>query len=283
MPVYNAGYFLVDALDSIVNQTYKNFEVIIIDDASRDGSANIITWYKKRYPKKIRFIKLKRNANRGGDACANIGFARAKGKYIARMDADDIADQRRLEKQVAYLEKHNDVILLGTQAYVINKNGQIIGEKNEPTDHETIKRNYFIYHPIIHPSVMIRKNMLPHTRYLYKIQYSANNDLLTFFKLLSYGKFANLPEKLMCYRIHGHNDSLVNPKEKFMNTLKIRFYAWKHFGHEPDFQAVLVNILQFAVVMTMPSSVITFLYMFWRGVAKPHFSFLNFRLTADYS
>lgn len=268
MPVYNAENFLVEAIESILFQTYKNFEFIIVDDASTDNSSAIIKRYKKMYPSKIKIIRLKENRNNGGDRCANIGYQIAQGDYIARMDADDIAHPDRLTKQIKYMESHKEVILLGTQAYVIDKTGNITGEKLEPTKHEEILKSYFIYHPIIHPTAMIRKSMLPKRKALYQIKYNANNDLLTFFELLSYGKFANLSEKLLFYRIHGKNDSLTKPKERFLNTLKIRLYAWKNFNHKPSIKAILITMLQSLAVFFFPSSLVMTLYIFWKGINK---------------
>lgn len=269
MPVYNAGAYLVEAIESILDQTFTDFEFIIVDDASTDNSVKIIGRYAKKYPKKIIPLFLTKNRNNGGDACANEGYKIARGKFIARMDADDIAHPNRLEKQLAYMKNHPGVIVLGTQALVIDKEGRVTGEKHEPTTHEEIRKNYCIYHPMIHPSVMIRRRLLPKRNYLYNIRYNANNDLLTFFELLQYGEFTNLPDKLLYYRIHGKNDSLINPKEKFMNTIKIRLLAWKDLGYRPTFYAIGMNILQFLAVLILPSSVVTSLYMTWKGLLKP--------------
>jgi len=269
MPVYNAGEFLRDAIESIMAQSFTDFEFIIVDDASTDYSWEIIKWFRDQYPAKIKAIRLIKNRNNGGDACANVGFAVARGKFIARMDADDIAHPKRLAKQVDYMQKHQDVILLGTQAFVIDRNGAITGEKLEPKTHKKISENYFIYHPMIHPSVMIRRSLLPKRNYLYNIKYNANNDLLTFFELLKYGKFANLGDKLLYYRIHGANDSLVDPKRKFANTFKIRMQAWRELGYKPTPVAVALTFIQLLISSTMPEKVITFLYMTWRGLSKP--------------
>src|SRR3989338_10053099 len=268
MPVFNAEKFLPEAIESILNQSFRNFEFIIIDDASRDNSWKIIEGYRNKYPAIIRSVRLKVNRNNGGDACANEGFKLARGEFIARMDADDIAHPERLEKQIKYMDKHPGVILLGSQAYVINKDSRITGIKSEPTNHKKIRTDYCIYHPIIHPTVVIRKSLLPYSNRLYNIKYNANNDLLTFFELLNFGKFANLPEKLLFYRIHGKNDSLINPKGRFFNTIRIRIHAWKHFNYRPSIKALFMNLLQAVIMLTMPSSVVTYLYMSWRGLSK---------------
>jgi len=268
MPVYNAGDFLVPAIESILNQTFQNFEFIIVDDASNDGSKAVIRSYTQKYPDKIKPIFLIKNRNCGGDACVNEGFKRSVGKFVARMDADDVAHPKRLEKQVAYLRKHPEIIVLGTQAYVINKEGAITGEKTEPTTDKEIRKAYFVFHPMINPSVIIRRSLLPSQRKLYTISYDANNDLLTFFGFLRLGKFANLSEKLLYYRIHGKNDSLINPKGRFLNTLRIRIYAVAKLGYTPTFKGVIMNIAQALAALILPAGLITKIYLLWRGIEK---------------
>ena len=267
MPVFNAGEFLVDAVRSILNQTYKNIELIIVDDASTDGSWQTISSFKKRHPTIIRSIRLKKQMNKGGDACANIGFLKARGTYVARMDADDIAHPDKLEKQVVYMETHPEVLLLGTQARVINREGEVIGEKHVPVTHQSIYESYFVFHPIIHPTVMIRREKLTKRRTLYKIKYSANNDLYTFFELLRIGKFANLPEALLDYRVHGKNDSLTKPKERFFNTLSIRLHALSD-GYVPTLKGVLCTVAQTLVIALLPERLIVPLYLYMKGILK---------------
>lgn len=268
MPVYNAGDFLRESIDSILSQTYKNFELIIVDDASTDDSWKTIANYKKRYPK-ITAIHLPHTLNRGGDACANVGFRKAKGAFIARMDADDIARNDRLAKQVEFLQKNTDVLMVGSQAHVINKQGKITGEKLVPTTHKNIYDSYFVFHPMIHPSVMIRRSGLPKRQSLYTIKYSANNDLYTFFELLGRGKFANMNEKLVYYRIHGKNDSLTKPKERFFNTLKIRIAATQKYGYKPTLKSIIMTLLQLSVIIAVPERLIVPLYLWAKGISRP--------------
>lgn len=91
MPVYNAGSFLVEAIESILNQTYKNYEFIIVDDGSTDNSWEIIERYKSKYPRLIKTYRLTKNTNADGNGAVNAVLPYAKGEYIARMDADDCA------------------------------------------------------------------------------------------------------------------------------------------------------------------------------------------------
>lgn len=266
MPVYNAGSYLVEAIESILHQTFQDFEFIIIDDASTDASWKIIRSYQHRFPHKITVIRLKKNLNAGGDTCANIGLAAARGKYIARMDADDISHPRRLELQVAFLETHPDIFLVGSNADVIDQYGRSIGEKTEPLTHEDIRKQYFTFHPLIHPSTMYRR-VVNGTPFRYQLRYSANNDYYTFFSLLCEGnRYANLPEKLLSYRIHGKNDTFVQMKKKYLNTLKIRLTMCRRFGYRPSLKAIVMTIMQTGVVLLLPEALISQLYYITKGI-----------------
>jgi glycosyltransferase involved in cell wall biosynthesis len=268
LPAYNAEKFLVDSLESILDQTYKNIEIIVINDASTDKTAQIIASYKKKYSRKIKVITLTSNLNGGGDRCANLGIQKAKGTYIARMDADDIAHPTRIEKQVAFLEENSKVVLVGSNAWVINQDSEVIGEKLEPSSPHEIYTAYFTFHPMIHPSCMIRRE-ISGKPFEYSIEYSANNDYNTFFKLLCKGHlFANLPEKLLYYRIHGKNDTFVHVKKKLMNTLKIRYTMVTQHGYTPTVKGVVSTLAQ-ASMLLFPERMLISLYFLTKGITKP--------------
>jgi glycosyltransferase involved in cell wall biosynthesis len=279
MPVYNAALYLEEAVESVLSQTYKNIELIMVDDASTDGSAKIIRQYVKKYPKKIKAIYLKKNVNMGGDAAGNMAYQLASGDYIARMDADDVALPTRIEKQVAFLEKHSSYAVVGTSAYVIDKDGQVVGEKKMPVKHQDIYDEFFVFHPMIHPTIMVRKSALNGRKNLYRLEYEANNDYLTFIELISQGyRFGNLAEKLLYYRVHGMNDSLVEVKSRFMNSLKIRYRAVKEFGYNPTLMGVLKLLAQVILVGVLPEKIIVPLYMVVRGIHRPHLGQLKNRV-----
>lgn len=276
MPVYNAGDFLVDAIESILNQTYQNFEFIIINDNSTDNSWEIIKKYQKKYPKKIKAINLKRTLNRGGDACANYGLKIAKGKYIARMDADDISHPQRLEKQVDFLERNKHIFLLGSNAKVIDKKGKIIGNKLVPQTNEEIYQSFFTFNPIIHPSVMYRRS-IEKKRFFYPKKFSANNDYYVFFKLICQNyKFANLKEKLLYYRIHGENDTFKNIKQKFFNTLKTRLIMWFKYNYQPSLKQWITTIIQTIIILTLPEKLIFYIYLLTKNIIKVKIPSLSF-------
>jgi glycosyltransferase involved in cell wall biosynthesis len=270
MPVYNAGEFLVPAIESILNQTYKNFEFIIVDDASTDASWEIIKRYASRFPKRITAIRLAKNLNSGGDRCANEGIKKTRGTYIARMDADDIAVPERLAKQVSFLESRPEIFLVGSSAHVINANGKTVGEKIEPTTPREIKNMFFSVHPLIHPTCMFRRMITPTEPFTYYINYNANNDYYTFYRLLCSGyKFANLPEKLLYYRIHDSNATFKNLKGNFSNTVKIRVEMLRKYHLKASFKDVLLLLMQTAIVAVIPNSLLTQVYIMLRGFHKP--------------
>ena len=269
MPVYNAGDFLVEAIESIVKQSYKNLELIIVDDRSTDNSWEIITIFARRYPRKIKAVKTKYQTNAAGNGAMNYGLKYAKGEFICRMDADDIALPTRIVKQVSYMTTHPETILLGTQAYVINKDGKNTGKKNMPLTHQTIYEQYGVFHPIIHPSLMIRRSLLPNPNRIYDMKWDVNDDYFTFFKLLNRGQFANLPEFLLKYRVHGKNASLVKPKQKFINSVKIRLAAIKETQYKFSIKSALLFLLQIAVVLPIPERFIVPVYLYAKGISKP--------------
>ncbi len=266
MPVYNTGRFVAEAMESILSQTYKNFEFIIINDGSADNTSEILHSYKTRYLKIIQLITLKENI--GDSKAANIGFQAARGEFIARMDADDISHPERLARQVKYMLKHPGVIMLGTQAEIINEDSEKTGEKIFPIKHKDIYNNYAIYHPMLHPSCLFRRELLPNKNFLYESGYEPNDDYYTFFKLLNYGEFANLNQKLLYYRIHSKNISLQNLKKRFYNTLRIRILSIIKLGYRPTFKALIAMFLQFVLVSLIPEKALPLVYMIIKRVKR---------------
>lgn len=267
MPAYNSKRYICDAIESIIHQTYPNFEFIIVDDHSTDQTPRIIKKYAKHFSPIIQTVFLKNH--RGDNAAANKGFKLAKGQLIARMDSDDIAHPKRIEKQVAFLLEHPDVFVLGTQGYVITADNTLIGEKKFPITHEAIYKKFGVNNPMLHPSCIFRRSLLPNTTKLYEAKDTIHDDYYTFFSYLRHGKFANLPEKLMYYRIHGKNFSLKNPKKRFVEILKIRQQAVTHLSYHMSLTTKLQNILQACVIILLPEWAIVPLYMHLRGMYSP--------------
>ena len=269
MPIHNAERFVGEAIQSIINQTYPNWELIAVNDASTDGTKKILEAFKARYPKKVRVIHLKQAHGKEGDPATNIGIKKAKGSYIAKMDADDIAAPKRIERQVQYLQKNPEVFMVGSSAYVIDAKGKIMGDKIMPTNHQDIYKEYINFHPMIHPTVMFR-NIYPKTEDTYRTKYSSSNDYYTFFSWICEGKiFHNLPEKLLMYRIYGENSSFKSIKKKFKNTMGIKMEILQTHGYKLNVKTIIHNIFQIAAVMILPEKVSYYLYLFTKGILKP--------------
>ncbi|WP_431427650.1 glycosyltransferase family 2 protein [Bacteroides hominis] len=199
LPVYNAQKTIVESINSILQQTYSDFELIVIDDGSTDDSKRIIKNYNDK-----RIIFIENTRNRGLIYTLNRGLMLARGKYIARMDADDISLPTRLEKQLKVMEANPNIIVCGTQIKKIGirkKRLSII--PNEIYKRDSISnKNRLAFDPCFaHPSTMIRKEILINNNILYNENYIYAEDYKLWIDLLMYGDFYNIQEKLLLYRI----------------------------------------------------------------------------------
>jgi len=257
MPVYNAGEFFAETIASIQNQTYENWELIAVDDWSKDNSYAML----KAFEQKDNRIKVYRNGRHHGVAGAgNLAVKRAKGSYIARMDADDVMVSNRLLKQVRFLQTNPDVIVVGTQCRLIDRNGKHTGDKLFPLGHNEIKQMMFVTIPVQQPTMMVNRKLLSKDFVWYREDQHTAEEVDLLFRLFKYGRFANLPQKLLKYRIHGNNTSLLNPKKTFFTTLKTRIRAVREYGYKPTLFAVAVTFSQAILVGLLPSKWIFPLY-----------------------
>jgi glycosyltransferase involved in cell wall biosynthesis len=199
MAVYNGEKYLREAIDSILNQTFTDFEFLIVNDGSTDSTENIILSYTDV---RIRYIKNEENLKL--IATLNKGLDLAQGKYIARMDADDISLPERLEKQVAFMEKNPNIGLLGT--WVRNIGGVNDYDITFNSGHRNIRFELFFHNYFHHPSVMLRTEILRNYN-LYFPNVLHAEDYAFWINLSNYTEFEILPVFLLHYRSHGDNIS----------------------------------------------------------------------------
>jgi glycosyltransferase involved in cell wall biosynthesis len=261
MPVYNAGDYLVEAIKSILKQSYKNFEFIVVDDASTDNSWAILKKYKKK-DKRIRIYRLKENI--GVSQTVKFAIEKARGKFLARMDADDIAHPKRLEKEINYLLKNPQTVAIGSQCQLINKNGKNIGKKIFPTKFEDIYKYIFIFVPVQQPTLMINRTKLPKDFEYYYDSMDTAEEIELLFKLFQYGKVENLNETLHYYRLHGQNTSLINLKKTFLLTLLSRIKAVIKHSYKPTVKGVIFTFIQAVLILILPAKFILKMYWFLR-------------------
>jgi glycosyltransferase involved in cell wall biosynthesis len=194
LPVYNSEKYLGESVAAILDQTFMDFEFIIINDGSKDRSEEKILEFKDP---RIRYIKQE---NAGLAATLNNGIAVTKGKYIARQDHDDISLPERLEKQVRFMESHPKVGLLGSWAEIINEEGKSTGHFHKhPSENHVLKFLLLFNNPFVHSSVMIRKEVLERSG-VYDTRKDVFEDHNLWSRMASHTELANLPEVLLKYR-----------------------------------------------------------------------------------
>ncbi len=266
MPVYNAGNFLTESIESILKQTYDNFEFIIVDDGSTDNSWQIIRDYARK-DSRIKTFKNKKNS--GVSSTSNFAISKTKGRFIARMDADDVSFPNRFQKQLNYLQKNKDTIAVGGQCVVIDEENQIIGEKIFPLNNKKLRQMIFRAVPMQQPTMMINKKLLPDNFQWYSPTCTSAEELDVLFKLMKFGKIANLKDWTLFYRYRPNSLSHINPKQTFWFTFKSRLNGLK-LGFKPSLTAVLLNLCQLTAVTLLPNKTITALWYLIRGIKQPN-------------
>ena len=190
MPVYNAQRYLAEAVDSILAQTWRDFEFVIVDDGSTDRSPKLL----ERYAVRDSRIKLIRRPNTGIVGALNDGLAAASGELVARMDADDVALPERFEKQVAYLAEHPEVVALGSRVTGVDPYGCVLFHSEHKLAHEEIDAGLLrgVGWAIVHPAAMLRREAVAKVGG-YRKEFQWVEDLDLFLRLGEAGRLANLP------------------------------------------------------------------------------------------
>jgi glycosyltransferase involved in cell wall biosynthesis len=194
---YNAERYLREAIESIVAQTFSDFEFVIVDDGSRDGSLAILRAYEARDQR----FKIISRPNKGLTVSLNEALGVCRGEFIARMDADDVAAPERFAKQIAFLRSHPDVVVVGGSVELIDPYGVHIGIVNYPPDHEEIDKRLLTGEGGVlpHPATMLRTAAVRQVGN-YREQYNNSEDLDLWLRLAEIGRVANLPEVVLKYR-----------------------------------------------------------------------------------
>ena len=211
MSVYNGEKYLKQAVESILQQTFNDFEFIIINDGSTDKSLEIL----KEFERKDGRIKIISRGNRGLVYSLNEGIKNARGEYVARMDADDISRLERLEKQLRYMQE-NTLAICGTWAEGVDSHGMKIKDMDYPPRANNIKGFTLLHNPFIHPSVMFRKDVFEKVRGYRKIFNLAEDHELWTRMIFTYNA-DNIPERLLKYRLH---DGQITRRKNFAMRMK---------------------------------------------------------------
>ena len=237
MPVYNCELYIKEAIDSILNQSFSDFEFIIIDDASSDSTVSIIKAYDDP---RIQLIVKQQNS--GYTNSLNYGLSIAKGEYIARMDGDDISFSERFEKQIAFLDKNPDVVLCGTFFKIIGMDKIIV----VPEGHEDIKLAMLKDCCIGHPTVMMRRETLERHALIYDVNKEPAEDYDLWTRILVVGKLHNLQEALLDYRVHNSQVSQKRNNQQRNTAAEIKVSLFNHLSFEKstETQNLLMKIVR---------------------------------------
>ena len=206
LPVYNCEKYIKEAVDSLLNQTYKNLEIIIIDDCSTDKTLDVLSEYKDQ-----RIKILENDENYGIVYSLNRGLDIAKGKYIARMDGDDICELNRIEVQLDFLKKNPDVIIASCWFKMFGAADKIV---KFPDVHEKIFADLIFGNHLLHPGYFINADLFKasHLKYDERMKYVEDYDMAA--RASEYGKLANIPEVLINYRVHKSQTTNVHKKQQ---------------------------------------------------------------------
>lgn len=214
MPAYNAEKYLREAIDSILAQTFTDFELIIINDGSTDFTKDIILSYTDQ---RIRYIENEQNS--GICVTLNKGLDAARGRYIARMDSDDISLPRRLEVQVQYMDSHPEIGVAGTDIEIFG-DGMKSQVFNFDTNPQVCRSNLIFSATLAHPTALIRKSVLADNHLIYDDYYRGMEDHHLWWQIAQHSEISNVSEVLLRYRQHTSQATRQNTDEEFKNRLR---------------------------------------------------------------
>jgi len=240
MAVFNEEECIKGTIESILNQTFDNFEFIIINDGSTDGTQEILEDYAQKDKRTKIFVNEK---NIGPIKSANLGIIRSKGELVARMDAGDICQLDRFEKQVKFLDENKNVYIVGSYHYWIDKEGQVIGAYRFPVTPEQTEKNLFRFGSIAaQPAVMIRKELFEKTG-LYNTLYQTSEEYELYARTIKNGwGIANIPEFLISVvrRRKGITEKKI--RAIFVNQARIKAVYLPHIFNFQNFVYTLGSL-----------------------------------------
>lgn len=230
MSVYNAEGYVTEAVESVLAQTFGDFEFLIIDDGSTDGSLSILN----RFAAQDRRIRLNRRTNGGLTDALNVMIAMARGTFLARMDADDVAMPHRFETQCAFLQSNPDHSLVGSRVVIIDPDGDELCELGDRFEHDEIVNGLLRFEGqlIYHPSVMMRREAVVAVGG-YNVEFEAAQDLDLFLRLAEVSRLANVSEPLLKYRVHPQSIGHMRFVEQWESVCRAVADAHNRRGIDP--------------------------------------------------
>ena len=238
MPAYNAERFIREAVDSILSQSFRDFELIIIDDGSKDGTASIIQSYSDER------IRLIQKENEGVATTLNRGIELAKGQYIWRHDADDVSKTDRLEKQVQFMNEHPDVVLCATQIAFMTERGNIAPTKRQPKEQwfgdketkEVTIDDFSPFSPITHATILVRTQVMKKLNG-YRTAFPTSEDIDLWMRILDLGKMVVMHDCSYFVRLSSTSATAVHGwKNEFYRELAKTYWRQRKDGNQDDLE-----------------------------------------------
>lgn len=256
MPVHNGEKYLSTSIKSILSQSFKNYEFIVIDDGSIDNSLKIIESYKQ---KDKRIIVIRNTSNIGTTKSLNKGLLIAQGKYIVRMDSDDWSYPERLKKQYEFMEKHLDVGVSGGTIEVCDKNLNKLNVREYPLTDKAIRKIIFSYSPFAHSATIWKAELMKMVGG-YNSNIPLSQDCELYFKIGQYAKFANLNTKLIKLRMHKNSSSASKDLLQEKYAIYARIKAIFEYGYIPNSKDKISIIGRIMAMFLVPKIIKFFIF-----------------------
>jgi glycosyltransferase involved in cell wall biosynthesis len=228
MSVYNGEKYAPEAVESILAQTFRDFELIVIDDGSTDGTKALLEGFAQRDTR----VRLISRPNKGLTKTLNEGLGVARGEFVARMDADDVSLPTRFEKQIEFLRANPDCVCVGARVLRVDPYGSPLSESDHKLTHEEIDAQLIeqgLGWAITHPVAMMRRDAVQQVGG-YRLQWQHSEDLDLFLRLAEIGQLHNLPEYLLRYRMHYESANHLRHEEQRTIKQKLMEEAYARRG-----------------------------------------------------
>jgi glycosyltransferase involved in cell wall biosynthesis len=234
--VFNGEKFIREAVESILGQTYTDFEFVIVDDGSTDKTPKILKEFEQRDPR----IRIITQANAGATKARNCSMRHARGELVALLDGDDFAASDRLKKQAEFLDKNPDVGLVGSGFHLVDETGRPLWTREVPPDHETLVKLLGKNNPITPSTAMIRRKVLEEVGLQDEtIRYCPDHD--HWVRVAMAWRIACVAEPLLTRRVHDGTMMSANPRARLASAVRVRQRAirtlklpWRyHFSYIP--------------------------------------------------
>lgn len=253
-PVNNAEKYIAESIESIITQTFSDFEFLIYNDCSTDRTLEIITEYVVKDP---RIVVINGKEKLTIPECRNVLLKAAKGQYVVWQDADDISVSTRIASQYNLMETNKEIGICGGFLYIFDDQGKKIGIRKYHQNDTELRKRIFWYSPVAQPAAMIRRSVLQEAGY-YDKKWTVCQDLDMSFRIGQISKFANIQFPIVKYRTHENSISAKKFKSQLINTFRIRMKYWL----SPYYNHTLIDTLYLIVTLCMiivpPSITLTF-------------------------